>query len=127
MTAPDNQEWITSDYADEDRGVVKPPFWPIILQLLLLIVSTLLFFLPPVEKHLLFGLIAYVFTPFLVVALLAVIRASDLKNRALSNYDRALGKKYQAIAGFLSLASFITALPLIWRIAIEIAQEWAAH
>ena len=126
MSSDVNTEWIAADYTQEDKSVVKPIFWPLILQGVLLISSASLFFMASVDQHLTFGLIGYFLTPFFVVALLALLRAQDLKNRALSNYDRALGRKYILISGLLALASFIVAIPIIWRIAIEIAQVLGA-
>lgn len=126
MSNSEKQEWTTQDYSDEDRGVVKPPILPIILQVLLILLSAIIFIISPIDKYLIFGLVGYVITPFLVVALLAYVRAVDLNNRIKSNYDRALGRKYQFIAGILAISSFMVALPIIWRIALEIASELGA-
>lgn len=126
MSFEQKQEWVADDYSSEDQGVIKPSVWPLIAQALLIVFSLALFFAASIDQHLSFGLVGYLFTPFAVVTLLAYMRGQDLKNRALSNYDRALGRKYQVVAGFLAITSFIIAMPIIWRIAIEIAQEIGA-
>jgi hypothetical protein len=119
----------TTSFAFDDgestvsHDVERPPFWPLICQAAVLLVSLVLFFITPVDKYLVLGLLGYVLTPFLNVLLLAVLRAIDLKKRSLPWYDRELGKVYMRISSLLTLTGFVLAIFVIWRIAIEIAQE----
>lgn len=106
-----------------DHEVEKPPFWPLIAQAVVILFSLVLFFITPVEKYLAFGLIGYVLTPFINVVLLATLRATDLKKRSFPWYDRELGKQYLRVSSLLTLTGFGVAILVIWRIAIEIAQE----
>jgi hypothetical protein len=105
------------------HDVERPPFWPLICQAVVLLASLVLFFVTPVDKYLAFGLVGYLLTPFLNVLLLAVLRAIDLKKRSLPWYDGELGKAYMRISSLLTLTGFALAIFVIWRIAIEIAQE----
>jgi amino acid transporter len=105
------------------HDVERPPFWPLICQAVVLLASLVLFFVTPVDKYLAFGLVGYLLTPFLNVLLLAVLRAIDLKKRSLPWYDRELGRTYMKISSLLTLTGFALAIFVIWRIAIEIAQE----
>lgn len=103
--------------------VKKPPRWPIILQITLLILSAALYFFGPTlfrSQKLILSIIGYLLTPFLIVLLQAILRSIDLKNRSLPWYDRGLGKIYVKWAGRISLISFLMAAPIIWRLAIEI-------
>jgi hypothetical protein len=118
----------TSNYFSEDveatsHEVEKPPFWPLIAQLASVVLSLIIFFVSPVELYLILGVSGYILTPFLNVALLATLRAIDLKKRSLSWYDRELGKKYLKLSAWLTVSGFAVAVLVIWRIAREIAQE----
>lgn len=103
--------------------VKKPPKWPLILQVTIIVISALLFLIGPSflkTQKLAISAIGYLLTPFLVVLMLAILRMIDLKNRSLPWYDRGLGKDYVKWAGRLSLLAFVMAAPIIWRLAIEI-------
>lgn len=106
-----------------DREVEKPPFWPLIAQVIVILLSLVIFFITPADKYLLFGIVGYILTPFINVALLATLRGIDLKKRSLSWYDRELGKQYLRISSLLTISGFGVAILVIWRVAIEIAQE----
>ncbi len=107
----------------EYHEVVKPPLWPLIVQLVVILSSLILFFVTPADKYLAFGIVGYVLTPFINVVLLATLRAIDLKKRSLSWYDRELGKQFLRISSLLTVTGFGVAILVIWRVAIEIAQE----
>ena len=111
------------DLPTYDREVEKPPVWPLIAQLVVILLSLTIFIFTPADKYLLFGFVCYLLTPFINVALLATLRAIDLKKRSLSWYDRELGKKYLKISSLLTVTGFGIAILVIWRVAIEIAQE----
>ena len=106
-----------------DHEVEKPPYWPLIGQLVVILFSLIIFFITPADKYLLFGFVCYLLTPFINVVLLATLRAIDLKKRSLSWYDRELGKRYLKISSLLTVTGFGVAILVIWRVAIEIAQE----
>ena len=122
----ETSDWaITETY--ESTNVKKPPFWPLILQLLLLISSALMFFTAGIDDHLSSGLICYLLTPLMVVVMLAILRAKDFSNRSLEHYDSELGKSYIRYASLISLVSFIFAVAIIWRLGIEIGQIIAVN
>jgi hypothetical protein len=103
--------------------VKKPPKWPLILQIFIIAISAILFWIGPIffkTQKLAVSVVGYALTPFLVVLFLAILRTIDLKNRSLPWYDRGLGKVYVKLAGRLSLVSFVMSAPIIWRLAIEI-------
>jgi len=107
--------------------VKKPPYWPLILQILFVVVSAGIFFTADSEKYFATSLLCYVLTPFLTVAALAVLRAIDLSNRSLEHYDSSLGRNYIKYGSIISIASFVFSLLVIFRFATEIAQLWAAR
>ena len=116
-----NDVSVPSEY--EYSEVKKPPKWPLILQVAIIAVSAILFWLGPTifkTQKLTVSVFGYLLTPFFVVLMLAVLRMKDLKNRSLPWYDRGLGKDYVRMAGRLSLVAFVMAIPIIWRLAIEI-------
>jgi hypothetical protein len=120
----------TSTYFPDDVGVTsheveKPPFWPLIVQIITIILSIAIFFVSPNELYLTLGLVGYILTPFINVALLATLRAIDLRKRSTPWYDRELGKSYLKISAWLTISGFGVAVLVIWRIAREIAQEFA--
>lgn len=119
----DTQSFFPDEPIEYTHDVERPAFWPLIAQIVTIVLSLALFLVTPIEKHLVFGLVGYVLTPFVNVALLAIVRAADLKKRSLSWYDRELGKTYLRISSMLTLTGFAVALPIIWRVAVEIAQE----
>ena len=120
-----NSGWgDTSSITDYGYSEIKkPPKWPLILQVTIIAISAILFFVGPgflkTQKLTVF-VIGYLLTPFLVVLFLAILRSIDLKSRSLPWYDRGLGKDYVKLAGRLSLLSFLMAAPIIWSLAIEI-------
>jgi hypothetical protein len=111
---------VTYDISPEN--ITKPPFWPLVVQILAIFGSLILFVVSPREQYLFLSLIGYLFTPFITFSSLALQRAKDLNARSNSFYDQALGKKYIRIAGILSLTSFIVAIPIVYRLATEISQ-----
>jgi hypothetical protein len=111
---------VTYDISAEN--IKKPPFWPLVVQLVAIFASLILFTLSPREKYLSLSLIGYGLTPFIVFASLALQRAKDLSARSNAFYDQALGKTYIRIAGILSVASFVVAIPIVYRLATEISQ-----
>jgi hypothetical protein len=120
----DSSTWGgTTSY--ERTSSKKPPYWPLILQVLFVIVSAGIFFTADPEKYFFTSLLCYVLTPFLTVAALAVLRAIDLSNRSLEHYDSILGRNYIRYASIISIASFVFSLLVIFRFATEIAQLWA--
>ena len=104
------------------ENIKKPPFWPLIVQLVAIFASLCLFAFSPREKYLVLSLIGYALTPFIVFASLALQRAKDLSARSNAFYDQSLGKTYIRVAGILSVASFAVALPTVHRLATEISQ-----
>jgi hypothetical protein len=120
----DSSTWGgTTSY--ERTSSKKPPYWPLILQVLFVIVSAGIFFTADPEKYFSTSLLCYVLTPFLTVAALAALRAIDLSNRSLEHYDSILGRNYIRYASIISIASFVFSLLVIFRFATEIAQLWA--
>ena len=120
----DSSTWGgTTSY--ERTSSKKPPYWPLILQVLFVIVSAGIFFTADPEKYFSTSLLCYVLTPFLTVAALAVLRAIDLSNRSLEHYDSIIGRNYIRYASIISIASFVFSLLVIFRFATEIAQLWA--
>ena len=119
----DTSSYFHDDEPHYSHEVERPPFWPLIAQIITIIASLALFFLTPVDKYLVGGLLGYLLTPFINVALLAVLRATDLKKRSLSWYDRELGKQYLRLSSLLTLTGFGVAILIIWRVAVEVAQE----
>jgi hypothetical protein len=103
--------------------VKKPPKWPLILQISIVFISALLYRVGNsifLTQKLALSIVGYLLTPFLVVLFLALLRTIDLKNRSLPWYDRGLGKIYIKWSGRLCLLSFALAVPILWRLAIEI-------
>jgi hypothetical protein len=103
--------------------IKKPPKWPLVVQLFILIVSTALFLIAPnlfQTQKFAITLVGYLLTPFLVVLFLAILRTRDLRDRSLPWYDRGLGKAYIKWSGRICLVSFLIAVPILWRLAIEI-------
>lgn len=113
----------SSDVVYARADIKTPPAWPLAAQAVLVVASVMLFCFASVSRYLAFSALGYVLTPFLTVALLAFLRASDLSNRSLPWYDKELGKRYLKISGALVVVSFLVAVPVIWRLAIEVAQE----
>lgn len=112
---------VPDDYGYSE--VKKPPKWPLILQIFIVVISTLLYFVGNslfLTQKLALSIVGYLLTPFLVVLFLAVLRTIDLKNRSLPWYDRGLGKIYIKWSGRLCLLSLALAVPILWRLAIEI-------
>jgi hypothetical protein len=127
---------MTTDPWSEDSSITtyetytkvkKPPYWPLILQILFVVVSAGVFFTADPEKYFPTSLLCYVLTPFLTVAALAVLRAIDLSNRSLEHYDSSLGRNYVKYASIISIASFVFSLLVIFRFATEIAQLWGTR
>lgn len=103
--------------------IKKPPKWPLIVQLFILVVSASLFLVAPSlfqTQKFAVTVVGYLLTPFLVVLFLAILRTKDLRDRSLPWYDRGLGKVYIKWSGRLCLVSFLLAVPILWRLAIEI-------
>jgi amino acid transporter len=116
-----NDTSVPTEY--EYSEIKKPPKWPLILQITIILISAILFWIGPnllKTQKLTISVIGYLLTPFLVVLMLAILRMIDMKNRSLPWYDRGLGKDYVKLAGRLSLLAFVMAAPIIWRLAIEI-------
>jgi len=116
-----NDTSVPTEY--EYSEIKKPPKWPLILQITIILISAILFWIGPnllKTQKLTISIIGYLLTPFLVVLMLAILRMIDMKNRSLPWYDRGLGKDYVKLAGRLSLLAFVMAAPIIWRLAIEI-------
>jgi amino acid transporter len=116
-----NDTSVPTEY--EYSEIKKPPKWPLILQIAIILISAILFWIGPnllKTQKLTISVIGYLLTPFLVVLMLAILRMIDMKNRSLPWYDRGLGKDYVKLAGRLSLLAFVMAAPIIWRLAIEI-------
>ena len=111
----------------EATNVKKPPFWPLILQLVFVLASAGIFFTADPEKYFSTSLLCYVLTPFLTVAALAILRAIDLSHRSLEHYDSSLGRDYIKYASIISIVSFVFSLSVIFRFATEIAQLWATR
>jgi hypothetical protein len=111
---------VTYDISPEN--IKKPPFWPLVIQIVAIFGSLVLFGLSPREKYLPLSVVGYILTPFIVFASLALQRAKDLSARSNAFYDQALGKTYIRIAGILSIASFVVAIPIVYRLATEISQ-----
>jgi len=125
MTDPwseDSSSWGGTTTTYESTNVKKPPYWPLFLQILFVLVSVGIFFTADTEKYFSTSLLCYVLTPFLTVAALAVLRAIDLSNRSLEHYDSSLGRDYIKYASIISIVSFVFSLLVIFRIANEIAQ-----
>ena len=75
---------VPDDYGYSE--VKKPPKWPLILQIFIVVISTLLYFVGNslfLTQKLALSIVGYLLTPFLVVLFLAVLRTIDLKNRSL--------------------------------------------
>jgi hypothetical protein len=103
--------------------IKKPPKWPLVVQLLILLFSSAIFLAAPSlfqTQKLAVTLIGYLLTPFFMVLFLAILRTKDLRDRSLPWYDRGLGKIYIKWSGRLCLVSFLLAVPILWRLAIEI-------
>jgi len=127
---------MTTDPWSEDSSITtyetytkvkKPPYWPLILQILFVVASAGIFFTAAPEKYFATSLLCYVLTPFLTVAALALLRAIDLSNRSLEHYDSSLGRNYIKYASIISIASFVFSLLVIFRFATEIAQLWGTR
>ena len=116
----DSSSWGTTSY--EPTSSKKPPYWPMILQVLFVLVSIGVLIKSSNENFLNTSLLCYLLTPFLTVAALAVLRAIDLSNRSLEHYDSILGRDYIKYASIISIVSFVFSLLVIFRIANEIAQ-----
>jgi len=123
----DSSSWGNTTTTYESTNVKKPPYWPLILQILFVIISAGVFFTADPEKYFSTSLFCYVLTPFLTVAALAVLRAIDLSNRSLEHYDSSLGRNYIKYASIISIASFAFSLLVIFRFATEIAQLWGTR
>lgn len=120
-----NDAWVDTGIPDEYgyAEVKKPPKWPLLVQVLLILLSTFLFLVGPLmflTQRLVISVIGYLLTPFLVVFFLAILRTKDLRNRSLPWYDRSLGKVYITWSRRLCVVSFIIAIPILWVLAIEI-------
>jgi hypothetical protein len=118
----DSSSWGDTTTTYESTNVKKPPYWPLILQILFVLVSMGIFIKSTNENFLKTSLLCYVLTPFLTVAALAVLRAIDLSNRSLEHYDSSQGRDYIKYASIISIVSFVLSLLVIFRIANEIAQ-----
>jgi len=120
-----NDAW-EDKFIPDDYGYLeakKPPKWPLVVQLFLILSSAFLYLAGPlifITQRLVISLIGYLLTPFLVVLFLAILRTKDLRNRSLPWYDRSLGKVYVAWSRRLCLLSFVIAIPILWTLAIEI-------
>jgi hypothetical protein len=123
----DSSSWGGAATTYESTNVKKPPYWPLILQILFVLVSVGIFFTAEPEKYFSTSLLCYVLTPFLTVAALAVLRAIDLSNRSLEHYDSSLGRDYIKYASIISIVSFVFSLSVIFRFATEIAQLWGTR
>jgi hypothetical protein len=123
----DSSSWGGTTTTYESTNVKKPPYWPLILQILFVLVSVGIFFTAEPEKYFSTSLLCYVLTPFLTVAALAVLRAIDLSNRSLEHYDSTLGRDYIKYASIISIVSFVFSLSVIFRFATEIAQLWGTR
>jgi len=122
----DSSSWGGKTTYESARGK-RPPYWPLILQVLFILVSVGIFFTADPEKYFSTSLLCYVLTPFLTVAALAVLRAIDLSNRSLEHYDSMLGRDYIKYASIISIVSFVFSLSVIFRFATEIAQLWGTR
>lgn len=125
-TDPWSEDGSITTY-DTYTKVKKPPYWPLILQILFVLVSAGIFFTAAPEKFFATSLFCYVLTPFLTVAALAVLRAIDLSNRSLEHYDSSLGRDFIKYASIISIVSFVFSLSVIFRFATEIAQLWGTR
>ena len=123
----DSSSWGNTTTTYETTNVKKPPYWPLILQVLFVVISAGVFFTADPEKYFSTSLLCYVLTPFLTVAALAVLRAIDLSNRSLEHYDSSLGRDYIKYASIISIVSFVFSLSVIFRFATEIAQLWGTR
>lgn len=123
----DSSSWGATSTTYESTNVKKPPYWPLILQIVFILVSVGLFWKAERESYLYTSLLCYVLTPFLTVAALAVLRATDLSNRSLEHYDSSHGRDYIKYASIISIVSFVFSLFVIFRFATEIAQLLATR
>jgi hypothetical protein len=123
----EGSSWGNTTTTYESTNVKQPPYWPLILQILFVLVSAGVFFTADPEKYFSTSLLCYLLTPFLTVAALAVLRAIDLSNRSLEHYDSSLGRDYIKYASIISIVSFVFSLSVILRFATEIAQLWGTR
>jgi hypothetical protein len=100
-TSDNNDGWDsnTTSYISLDPIVSnhksqKPIVWPILIQFSIIVLSIAIYFFSPVDQYILFSLIGYFLTPFLVVLFLGLQRSSDTKNRSNNWFDIALSRKY---------------------------------
>ena len=119
--------YVSLDPIESNHKSQKPIIWPILIQLGIISLSIAIYFFSPVDQNILFSLIGYFLTPFLVVLFLGLQRSSDTKNRSNNWFDIALSRKYIALSGYLTLISFILAGFVLWRLAIALATELAPY
>jgi hypothetical protein len=101
--------YISLDPIVSNHKSQKPIVWPILIQFSIIVLSIAIYFFSPVDQYILFSLIGYFLTPFLVVLFLGLQRSSDTKNRSNNWFDIALSRKYIAISGYLTIISFFIA------------------
>ena len=121
--ADSSSDFTPIRYDVSPENIKKPPFWPLIVQIVSILVSLIIYFVSPRSSYLGLSAVGYLFTPFIVFAALALQRAKDLSARSNAFYDQPLGKKYLRIAGMLGITSFIVAIPTVIRLATEISQR----
>jgi len=119
--------YVSLDPIESNHKSQKPIIWPILIQLGIISLSIAIYFFSPVDHNILFSLIGYFLTPFLVVLFLGLQRSSDTKNRSNNWFDIALSRKYIALSGYLTIISFIVAGFVLWRLAIALATELAPY
>ena len=118
-----SSSYVVQTHEISSENIQKPPRWPIFVQGLTIFGTAVIWALNLKMSNLLLSVLCYVLTPFLVFGCLALLRAIDITSRSKSFYDHALGKRYIRIAGAFSLVSFFIAVPVVYRLATEIAQR----
>ena len=93
----------------------KPTFIPVIIGSLSVVFSLIIVAAFRTGNPLIY--LAYLFTPFAPIGVLALARATDIKGRTSIKFDIAKSDKVVKICGIIAIVGFIVAIAVMYEIA----------
>lgn len=97
----------------------KPTFIPLLISIAACLASALILIFFKQGNPFIY--IAYICTPFIPIAGLALARSIDIKGRTSIHFDIAKSEKIVKFCSFTSIAGFLIAIGVMYQIAMRLS------